>query len=79
MTTIVRTVCSRLAPQYVVRAERGSSVSVTELATDRVHYIKRAMNGELDYGGLVPSNTLAKFLRANWPELDAATKTTALA
>lgn len=74
MTTIVRTLCSRLAPQYVVRAEPGSSVSVTELATNRVHYVKRAQDGTFDCGGLVPSSTLSKFLRTNWPELDAVTR-----
>lgn len=74
MTTIVRTVCSRLAPQYVVRAEPGSSVSVTELATNRVHYVKRAQDGTFDCGGLVPSTALMKWLRANWPELSDATQ-----
>jgi hypothetical protein len=76
MTTIVRIISARSMPQFVVRAEPGSSVSVTDLNTNRVHYIKREADGEFDCGGLVPSSQLAKFMRGSWAELDAATAST---
>ncbi|QRM23551.1 hypothetical protein [Burkholderia pseudomallei] len=49
-------------------------MSVTELVTNRVHYVKRDQDGTFDYGGLVPSSSLAKFLKTSWKELSDATR-----
>lgn len=65
-------------PLYVICAELGSSVSITEFETNRVCYVTRAADRTFHFGGLVPSSALAEFLKANWLELDAATRTIGL-